>query len=344
MTNRENLIAALEGRVPERIPYTTYADFGFNEPGLSRLKSLGFAEVQYTGVIRETPEGFEREKTECVSNGKKIETITLRTPAGSISQTSVNGWVQEYFLKEPSDYRAMEYVVRNTRQDPDYARFHTAEQLAGENGVTLIWARRTPMQTMLVDYAGLERFFLHLADAEPEVMALYEALLDQWLDTCRIIAAGPGCYVSLLENLTAETWGPAKFTRYHMPAYEKGLPILHAGGKKIYAHFDGRLASIAPRITETPIDGIESFTIAPEGDMNYEGARDAWPDMFIWSNISLSVYALPEKDLRAWVRKAVKDCAPDGRNFALAVLEDVPPDWERKMPVILDTLRALYIV
>lgn len=341
MTNRENLITALEGGKPERIPFTTYADFGFTQPGLSELEKPGLSQTQYTGVVRESIKNVERMVSKSIWNGRESETLTLLTPLGDISQISVNGWVQAYFLKEPKDYRIMTYVVRNTKIEADYGLYHDAEKKAGDNGITLISGRRTPMQTMLVDYAGLENFALHMADDMEEVEALQEALMDQLIEIYKIISKGPGRYVSLLENLTAETWGPSRFEKYHMSAYEKILPIVHRGGKKVYTHFDGKLQCIADLIARTAIDGIESFTVPPEGDMAYDEARKTWPDKFIWSNISLHLYDLPDAELRAWVRETVRQASPDGRNFALAILEDVPVRWREKIPVILDELASI---
>ena len=338
LTNRQNLIEALEGRRPERIPFTTYAVFDFPEPGLSELKKLGFCQVQFAGVLRESTDGIEREVSASEWKGHRAETVTLRTPVGEISQTSVNGWVQEYFLKTPQDYRIMEYVVRNTRMQPDCSQFEECERRSGDGGITFVWCRRSPIQTMLVDLAGLENFSWHMAEGSAETEMLFEALLDQFIETCGIVAASPARYIHMLENMTAETWGPAKFAKYHLPVYEKALPILHAGGKKVYAHFDGKLKCLAELVARSAIDGIESFTVPPEGDMQYGEARQFWPDKFIWSNISLGVYRLPDKELRAWVRDAVKQCAPDGRNFALAILEDIPENWREKIPVILEAL------
>ena len=341
MTNRENLIIALEGGKPERIPFTTYADFGFTQPGLSELEKLGFSQTQYTGVVKETAINIERVVSKSIWKERESETVTLRTSLGKISQTSVNGWVQEYFLKTPKDYRVMAHIVRNTKLEADYSLYHEAETKAGDSGITLVWGRRTPMQTMLVDYAGLENFALHMADDMDEVEWLQEALMDQLIETYRIIADGPGRYVSLLENLTAETWGPVKFQKYHMAAYERVLPILHKKSKKVYSHCDGKLQCIAGLMACTGIDGIESFTVPPEGDMQYEEARKAWPDTFIWSKISLHLYDLPNAELRAWIRETVRQAAPDGRNFALAILEDVPAQWREKIPVILDELASI---
>lgn len=343
MTNRENLIEALEGRKPKRIPFTGYADMNFSEitvpkDDLAELVAGGFALAEYTGVVSETAPNVERLSRTGLFKGKEAVYQTLRTPVGEITQVLVNNWVQEFFLKTPQDYKVMEYVVRNVRLEPDYNAFYEAEKRVGDSGITLIWGRRTPIQTILVDFAGLESFSYQMADFPEVVESLYEALLDQLLETYRIIAAGPGRYVHLLENMTAEAWGPIKFARYHMPAYDKAIALLHDAGKKVYAHFDGKLKCVAHLAGKSAIDGFESFTLPPEGDMLYAEARDNWPDKFIWSNISVGLYSMVERELRSFVRKAVQDAAPDGRNFAMAVLEDIPADWKIKLPIILDEL------
>lgn len=339
MTLRENLIESLEGRTPERIPFTTYAEFGFPEPELRELIDRGFSQTQYAGVVSAYTPDVERISERSTHNKRRIETVTLKTPVGSVSQVSADGWIQSYFLKTPEDYKVMEYIVRRTRFAARYEEFEKCERIAGENGITLISLPRSPMQTILVDYAGLEQLSYHMAEDMEAVLPLYEALYDSLTEQAKIIARGPGRYVHMTENMTAETWGLDRFLRYHMPVYESVLPILHRGGKKVYTHYDGKLKVVSNSLKDSPIDGIESFTVPPEGDMSYREIREALPETYIWSNISLSVYALPDDELRRWIHAAARDCAPDKRLFAFAILEDIPPNWREKIPVILDALR-----
>ena len=44
---------------------------------------------------------------------------------------------------------------------------------------------RTPLQTILVDYAGLENFSFHLVEYADEMQELYEALLENFLSWWR---------------------------------------------------------------------------------------------------------------------------------------------------------------
>ena len=171
-----------------------------------------------------------------------------------------------------------------------------------------------------------------------QLYALAEALEDQLLDTCRQIAAGPAKYVSLLENLTAETWGARRFVQYHLPVYGKILPILHAGGKKVYAHMDGQMACLANLIGQTDLDGIDLLTQPPEGDITLAQARTAFPNKFLLANINVSLYDLPSTELRQTVRQMARAGAPDGRLLAFEISEDLPHNWREAIPVVLEEL------
>ena len=112
MNNRENLVRALEGGIPERIPYTIYSDFGMESAGLDRLMNLGLCQTGYVETVLSQPNGsveiknFSREW-----NGKTVQVQSISTPLGVIEQISLGGWVQEYFLKKPEDYTVMEYAL-----------------------------------------------------------------------------------------------------------------------------------------------------------------------------------------------------------------------------------------
>lgn len=285
MTNRENLIAALEGKRLEHVSLTVNEEFVTNDPKWGELLNQGLCLIPYTSVVREVTDGFER-------------------------------------------------VVESENRP-----FLEAEKRVSDRGLSLIGARRSPMQTILVDYAGLEAFAFHLSEEYSGLFSLQEALEDQLVETCKIIAAGPGRYISLLENLTAETWGARRFSQYHLPVYKKIIPILHAGGKKVYTHFDGRLACLSGLISQTDIDGIESLTSPPEGDMSYEEARIAWPDKFFWANINVSYYDLPAEKLKNRVHELLHQASPDSCNMAFEISEVLPANWRESIPVVLDALK-----
>lgn len=338
MNPRENLCAALEGQIPARIPFTVNDEFISADPAWDMLFAAGLCRIPYCQTVRARMdnEGVEVVREDIFWHGSPAKVLTYRTLLGEIRRVSVANWTQEYFLKTPADYRVMEYVVRHTRLALAPAVFATKETAVGDRGLTLVGIDRTPLQTILVDYAGLENFAYHLAEGFPELFALAEALEEQLLERCRLAAQGPGRYLSLVENFTAVTWGPERFRRYHLPVYAKILPILYAAGKKVFPHFDGKIAGVVDLLAGTEFAGIESLTEPPEGDLTLAQARATMPDKVFWANINVGLYALPEQELRQWLRCRIAEAAPDRRRLAFEISEDLPANWAQAIPVVLE--------
>lgn len=340
MTSRENLCAALDWGHPAWIPFTINQEFVTDDPAWEKLFFAGLSPIPYVPAVREEALEVERVEEPCTWQGQSARRTTLRTPLGEIRQVSAAGWVQEYFLKTPADYRVMEFIIRHTRLAFDASQFLSWEKRVGERGLTLVGLGRSPLQTILVDYAGLENFSGHLAEAFPELFALAEALEEQLLERCRLAAAGPWRYLSLLENFTAECWGAMRFQRFHLPLYAKILPIFQAAGKRVFPHCDGKLAGVARELAETMFAGIESLTEPPEGDLKWEQARDLFPGKVLWANINLGCYGLEPEDLAQWVRTRVCAVAPDARGLVLEISEDLPLNWREVIPIVLGELQA----
>jgi hypothetical protein len=72
--------------------------------------------------------------------------------------------------------------------------------------------------------------------------------------------------------------------------------------------------------------------------MTVEEARACWPDKFLWVNPNLGLYnsleTLPENIRRL-------QAAAGKTRSCLMISEDIPPDWERTVPLVLKTLDAM---
>jgi hypothetical protein len=70
--------------------------------------------------------------------------------------------------------------------------------------------------------------------------------------------------------------------------------------------------------------------------MAYERCRALWPDKVFLANLNLHLYELGAEDLR---RAVIDKRARAGkRGLAFEVSEDLPANWRRSMPVVLQTL------
>lgn len=341
MDTIERIEAFWAGERPDRIPYSIYWNewrHTQDDPAWNAMFDKGLAITWHTTPFLEERNGVEVVEIEEIINGDTIKRQTLKTAVGEIYQTWKNGWHHEYFLKDENDYRVMAEIVRNTVLKPDYAAVTETINKLGPRGVPLLYIGRTPLQTMLVDFAGLEEFGVHLFEYEDEIEELYDALMVQFRQRVEIVAGSPGRYVANLENFTAESLGPMFYEKYLMPVYAECYPVLQNAGKVVGAHYDGRTACCKELIAKTPINVIESLTEPNEGDQLIGEARAAWPDKLFWCNIRVGDYELPPEKLRKKVISLVEAGAVDGRQFAFEVSEQYPANWKDSMPIVLDTL------
>ena len=341
MSIRTRIEAFWSGDRPDRIPFTIYQNewrHTSDDPAWHKLYEQGLGVTWNLPTYEEQTQNVEYSEKRYRENGREIERRTLSTPIGAIYETYVDGWHDKYYLESAQDYAVMTYVVQNTELRPAYERFLEMDNSIGPQGIPLIALGRTPFQVMLVDYAGLENFAYHLFDHKAEVQALYEARLVNYRRAAEIVADGPGRFVSVLENFTADSIGPKRFAEFLLPVYNELFPSLQTAGKIIGTHYDGRLASCQKLIASAPIDLIESFTTHPEGDMTLTEARQAWPDKLIWSNLNVACYDLPPRELHDLVLERVSEGGSDGKRLAFEVSEQYPDNWKESLPVVLEAL------
>ncbi len=341
MNIRQRMQQFWSGEAPDQIPYTIYQNewrHVQDDPAWDAMFAKGLGVTWHVPTFQVATENVEVQETTWQEQGKSMRRVTQRTPVGEITEDWTDGWKQKYAIETAADYRVMKYIADHSFVQPRYEHFHAMDEKIGPNGIPLVMTGRTPLQTILVDFVGLENFAFHLFDFEAELQELYEALLGKYRQVVDIVAAGPGHFVSVLENFTAETLGPQRFSQYHVPVYNECFPVLQEAGKVIGTHYDGRLASCKDWIAESPMDLIESLTEPPEGDLSLTEARQAWPDKLFWVNIRVSDYDLPPEELAEHVLSLVEEASVAGAQLAFEVSEHLPASWKTSMPVVLDAL------
>lgn len=342
MNIRERLNAFWAGERPDVIPFTIYQNewrHTQHDPAWQALYEKGLG---VTWHLPSTQEIWSKNIVQCektiIQNGKTLSKRTISTPVGEIYELYEDDWRQKHYLETKQDYVVMTYIVRHTQIVPAYREYMLKEQEISPYGVALAFIGRTPNQVILVDLVGLEKYAFHLFDLKAEMTELYEAMLNNFRKKVELVAEGPGKFVSVLENFTAESLGPRRFKELLLPVYEECFPILQQAGKIVGTHYDGQLGSCKDLIAQAPIDLIESLTPPPEGDLTLTEARAAWPDKLFWSNINVTCYDLPPKELRAQVLSRVEEAAVDGCQLAFEVSEQYPNNWKESLPVVLDAL------
>jgi hypothetical protein len=100
---------------------------------------------------------------------------------------------------------------------------------------------------------------------------------------------------------------------------------------------DGRTRALKSLIAQSPISGIESFSLPViGGDLPLVEARAAWPGKLVLPNFPSSLCLEGEEQIRAFLDGLMAD-TPASVPFMLQISEDIPSaEWQRVLPIVAD--------
>jgi len=335
MTRRERLLAASTGKRADRLPFFHYwrhSQVGWAERECrNRGMGMNWMRPCYTETVSgvEVSEGPDR-------GGKGwrrvystpvgiVSMVERREPGtgqwhGSRSWKDISPWTTERLIKGPEDYRVMKWMVEHTEYAADYFPIEQAMDWLGEDGMVITALPHSPMQTLMIDWVGSEggRFFYHYEDHRDLVEELYEAICANREPMYEIAAQSPAPVVLCADNIDAVLVNPRLFERYMMPVYEQQGRILHAQGKLMASHIDGRVKALRELVARTPLDIVEALHPPPMGDLSLAEALQAWPDKTIWVGFPGDIYLLGPRATREYALDLLRQ-AGTGERVAIAM-------------------------
>lgn len=245
-------------------------------------------------------------------------------------------WGAEFKIRSLEDIRIYRHIWENTWCEADYEPFLREEAYVGDDGLAAVGAPQSAVQFLLGQEAGLSNFYYLLQDYTQEMEGLLETIHERIREAYQIIARSPARVVFAMEDTSSTTSSPAIFERYSWRHLNEYADVLLAEGKIFLAHMCGHLKAMASLIAESNLDGVESLTPAPIGDLDPAEARSIWgEEKIIIGGIDADTMlnATPE-ELRRYVQRLLARMAP-GRKFILSNADSMP------FGVSVDNLRAI---
>ena len=350
MTPKERILRAMHKKKTDKIPWAAYPVLlprGYVERKV-RNKGCGFLIAWPPYQVDRSEVTVEEKEIWDENNRAKLITRIYHTPLGIVSEKvqirldlspNKSQWITEYMIKSTSDYPIVKFIIENTSFHSDYDSFLEVQKELGDDGIVVAVAQKSPMQKMLYELMGVERFSIDAYENPKEFKKLAELI--EWKDDemYKIIANSPAELVIAGENLSGDVVSGRLFKEYSVPFYNKQARLLHEKGKVYGVHMDGRLNCIKDLIKETEIDLTESFTL-PEGggDLTLEEARELWKDKIIWANFPACLCHKNKEKIKEFVIQLSRKVTL-GDGFLLEISEDLPPVlWQKVLTVIADIL------
>lgn len=332
MTRRQRIMKASLKQKTDKLPFFhwwRHCQQGWVERECrNRGMGLNYERPSYIASLK----GVDVTEKQIYVNGQKIYRKIYETPVGSVyydemrdpgtgewhgqrSWQDVSPWQTERLIKGPEDYKVVKYIVEHTEYKPYYFPIEQAKDWLGEDGLVCDFHPHSPMQMLMIDWVGSEhgRFFIHYAKYRDLVEDLYQALSKSREPMYEIAAKSPVDVVLGGDNIDGVLANPRLFEKYFMPEYEKMAQVLHAHGKLLGVHMDGRVNVLKDLIGKTPIDIIEALHSPPVGDLAIGEALKIWPDKVIWLGFPGSIYVMGPEEAKKHMLGILRESIPGER-------------------------------
>lgn len=350
MTERERLLAIMDKKSPDRIPWIPRLQIWHTAHQKQGTLPERFAGMSLRQIERElgmgTParEGqiFAVEQRGDVAVETRVEgestVTTWRTPKGAVwsryrsseelERVGIQSLEVEHLIKGVADFAPVEYLVEHTHYIPTYDKYLGYEAQIGQDGYPLVAAGDCPLHHFLQKLAGYHQAYYHLVDYPAQVehlLGFMEELERERL--WPVVAASPARLILHGLHFDSHITPPPLFERFITPYYQAFSELLHQRGKALCMHADNDSRLILGHLKEAGFDMVETFTTAPQVSCTLEEARRCWGDgMIIWGAVPSVILeeTYTEAQFEAYLRQVFRTIAP-GDAFILGVADNVMP-------------------
>ena len=331
MTLRERILAVYRGETPDAVPFMldlshwfyhrhhlpwdlslsydkpehTLIDYhrrmgaGFYMPNLGSFYSSDYGPGVEAGVVR------------TVRDGVPEITWTLATANGRIRRTrvweeSTYAWgIREWGISTPDDLRVLGEALAGRRYHSDWTQYRQWADYVADEGVVYLLPGYSAMGQLLNYWMGVERVMYAVADWPDAMREVVDRINHNNLALIDLLAASPAEVVCLGDNFSSDIQPPRFFAEWSRAYYVEAIRRLHAAGKFVAVHIDGRLRGALRMFAEIGADAADAVTPAPMGDLTSAECRDeAGPELILSGGVSPDL-RLPNVDAKVF-RRAVR--------------------------------------
>ncbi|MFH1024790.1 MAG: uroporphyrinogen decarboxylase family protein [Planctomycetota bacterium] len=347
MTHRQRIMARIDRQPVDREPWfpdlsywhqvrtvqgTVPAKYrGLDLPGLHRHPDIdaGLPRHVYGDFLK-----VSHRRAEIIKRDEGPDTVVTeyRTPAGTLTARARRGaaWESpfrvEYPVKTVEDFKVVEFLLRDRVVEPDFEAARKLLGWVGEQGTCQMVLPRSPLPRIIHDYMGLTAGIFALLDSPDECQGLMAAVEESEQPAFEIVGRCPGRLTIFGDNVDSMSVSPDLYRRYSLPYYQRKCEFLHARGKTVLCHMDGRLRGLLPLVRDTGIDILDGITPEPMNDYGIaELAAALGERQLAWAGVPASMFcaAATRDEVRDYARRLMDTL---GDRLILNVGDQLPPN------------------
>jgi uroporphyrinogen-III decarboxylase len=312
ITPRENLLAALNHKMPEWVPIVGSVS-SFNVPvgmqeefqsnfnivafsryfGLDILERYDEARYEKMGEVRRyelplTREIYHNVVVQTRREGDRIYR-NWETPFGNLQATFQmvsyefgdapgvgTEFPVEYPIKGPQDFKAFASIFEDMEYEKVAEGVAALERRIAEianEGITTLAAPSTPLGMSVRYYMGPETLAYAYSDDRTALEELLEIIGENYLKRQRLLADTNADGTISFDDTTTRAISPTMFRELELRYVNRAAAINHARGKLYIHHSCGHINGLLDLYAQSDMDAVDILTVKPLGDCTIADAK-----------------------------------------------------------------------
>jgi hypothetical protein len=266
-------------------------------------------------------------------HGVPVLTWSYHTPLGSIARRrhwddQTYSWrIGDWGVRTERDLRVLAYALGGRSFTGDWDLYATWRESIGDTGVVYLSLGYSAIGYLMNLWMGVEGTHYAAHDWPDLLQGVVHEINEANLRLIDLAAQSPAEIILMGDNFSTDIQPPAFFERWSRGYYVEAIRRLHAAGKYVALHLDGRLRGGLRMLAGTGADCADAVTPVPTGDLAPDECRTEAGPRFILSGGVAPLLWLPQQPVAAFVG-AVKRwlrTRRDSPRLIAAAGDQVPP-------------------
>ena len=354
MTHRERLLAVLDGRLPDRLPWFPRLEMwhyarehagtlpekyrGCDLRSIYRDQNLGYYSkagpafrIEVDGIETRTRQDGEETHVETITPVGTVSTLSRHS--AELRAEGVAALETGHMIKGPDDYEVVEWIYQHSRVVPTEAAFSAIEESCGDEGMAVVNTPWDPAFYLFVQLIGWNNCYFHLQDHPQQIDRLLKVMTDFYWEIHRTCAQSSARVINHGAHFHSVMTPPPIFREYFVDHLKEVATYYHDHGKLLMFHADADLTGLEEMILEVGYDIAECLVTDPMADITMARCRQVWGDrLIVWGGIPSIILCeeFTDEQFETYMRDLFRTIAP-GNAFVLGVADMLVSAtiWER---------------
>lgn len=303
MSNRQNIMTLINGKVPETIPWAPRLGIWYNAHKIQKTLPNEFRELTLREIEKRLgvaacssarlPFIFLRHAARSKNQNNHIvrvsfksvtvesyreknrEYVIYHTPIGEATEmyhisldAELKGLPFAKHLTKPlidsvEKYAVAEYIYNDMEFTPTYSIYEQIEQNTGEHGVPIVNLVYDPIYLIMEQLVGFNNFYYELNDNRKYIERLYNVLCKKFETLFKIAINSPAEFIISAAHYNVQFVPPEFYDDYIKPVLKPFGRKLKQHGKLLGLHADADTSNLLEKILDTGFELLDVFICAP---------------------------------------------------------------------------------